>query len=560
MKNRRISLAVKISILIIVIIFAVFAIQQVISTRTYTMAVFEPYADQLAELKIPFEELDPYLRYFQGFLGSDELNEARRQSAETGTRLILWMNEQPGLPSDDPAAAKRTLLNEMLTASVYIDSLREEVKLDSEYTEAVLNGKTYRIFESVRGTDASRFAEDFGMDSAYITLQPQDYASPVLRQTGDRHEYIRCITYETEGCQWRFWITFDMTKDVARFHGVRFNSIVTVVFLSILFFFASMFLLNRFLIRPVRSLAKAATDFTPEEDGTYSGEKISRVDIRTRDELSDLSREIRSMQGRIVDDTKNLASMTAERQRVATELGLAEKIQAFMLPGDFPDRPEFDLYASMTPALDVGGDFYDFFLIDDDHLALVIADVSGKGIPAALFMMVSMALIQNQLENCGDPATTLERVNRQLYRRNTSCTFVTVWLAVLEISTGKCTICNAGHEHPAVHRAGGQYELIRYKHDRAIGIWPTTVYHTREFELHPGDSLFVYTDGVAEASSAAKEFFGEARLTETLNRNPDAGPEELIRGVHEALDRFAEGAPQFDDITMLCLRYNGKQS
>ena len=260
------------------------------------------------------------------------------------------------------------------------------------------------------------------------------------------------------------------------------------------------------------------------------------------------------------DEMRGIVSMMSELDRLDKELKLAADIQLNMLPMNFPpfpDRTEFDLYASMTPAKEVGGDFYDFFLVDSDHLAMVIADVSGKGIPAALFMMVSKTLIKNQLMSGCDPAAALERVNLQLCERNSSMMFVTVWLAVLEISTGKGMACNAGHENPAVRRVGGGFELLKYKHDMFIGVNKKAKYQNREFELHPGDSVFVYTDGVPEATNAAAEMFGEDRLTVTLNRDADAGPEDLIHQVHDAVDRFADQSPQFDDITMLSLKFHG---
>ena len=213
----------------------------------------------------------------------------------------------------------------------------------------------------------------------------------------------------------------------------------------------------------------------------------------------------------------------------------------------------------MTPAKEVGGDFYDFFLVDEDHLALVIADVSGKGIPAALFMMVSKTLIKNQLMSGCDPAAALEHVNHQLFERNSSMMFVTVWLAVLEISTGRGLACNAGHENPGIRRAEGDFELLKYKHGIVVGVRKDAKFENRELELRPGDSVFVYTDGVPEAANAANELFGEQRLLESLNRDADAEPEALIRRMHDEVDAFVAGAPQFDDITMLCLKYYGEQ-
>ena len=248
-----------------------------------------------------------------------------------------------------------------------------------------------------------------------------------------------------------------------------------------------------------------------------------------------------------------------EQERIAYELYTAREIQANSLPQAFPafpDRSEFDLFASMTPAKEVGGDFYDFFMIDSDHLALVIADVTDKGIPAALFMMASKTLIRNELMTGCDPATALERVNLRLCERNRSGMFVTVWLAVLEISTGKGMACNAGHEHPGIRRAGGEFELLRYPHSMFVGGLKRAKYQNREFELRSGDCVFVYTDGVTEAANAAEDMFGEERLVDALNQDKDAGPEELVQIVKESVSKFSGDAPQFDDITMLCCRMN----
>ena len=262
------------------------------------------------------------------------------------------------------------------------------------------------------------------------------------------------------------------------------------------------------------------------------------------------------------DEVRGVVSMISELDRLDNELKLAADMQAYVLPMDFPpfpDRTEFGLYASMTPAKEVGGDFYDFFLIDKDHLALVIADVSGKGIPAALFMMMSRTLIKNQLLTGCDPATALKRVNQQVCECNPSSMFVTVWLAVIELSTGKGLACNAGHEDPAYRRENGKFEMSKYKHNLLVGIMKKAGYVNREFELHAGDCIFVYTDGVMEATDAAGKMFGEERLVSALNRQADAKPEDLIRHVHDAVDHFVDSAPQFDDITMLCFKYYGNE-
>ena len=250
----------------------------------------------------------------------------------------------------------------------------------------------------------------------------------------------------------------------------------------------------------------------------------------------------------------------AKRERIENELKLATNIQASMLPRcfpAFPERGDIDIYASMTPAKEVGGDFYDFFLVDDDHLALVMADVSGKGVPAALFMVIAKALIKNRVMAGDSPAQALQNVNEQLCEGNEAELFVTVWLAVIELSTGRGVAANAGHEHPALRHAGGNWELVVYRHSPAVATMEGMRFREHEFQMNPGDSLFVYTDGVAEATNAQNELFGPERTLSALNREPDAEPNEVLSNVMKGIDAFVADAEQFDDITMLCLKYKG---
>lgn len=245
-----------------------------------------------------------------------------------------------------------------------------------------------------------------------------------------------------------------------------------------------------------------------------------------------------------------------------TELNMATEIQTSMLPSDFPafpERAEFDIYASMDPAKEVGGDFYDFFMIDDDHLAIVIADVSGKGVPAALFMMSSKIYISDHANMGGSPAEILERVNKLVYANNDAHMFVTVWLGILEISTGKLISSSAGHEYPMVNQ-NGKYEILKDKHGLAVGAIGMSKYVNTEIQLKKGDSIFVYTDGVAEATDANNELFGTDRALEALNAVPkSASQKEVLEGVRAAVDAFVKEAPQFDDLTMVGLKYYGPQ-
>ena len=213
----------------------------------------------------------------------------------------------------------------------------------------------------------------------------------------------------------------------------------------------------------------------------------------------------------------------------------------------------------MDPAKEVGGDFYDFFLVDDDHLCMVMADVSGKGVPAALFMVIAKTLIKNQALLGRDPSEILYNVNNQLCDGNEVEMFVTVWLAVVELSTGKGKAANAGHEHPCLCRKGGKYELVEYRHSPAVAVMEGMKFREHDFELRPGDKLFVYTDGVPEATSAQKELFGSERMLDALNQDPEAEPAQVLVNVRAAVDGFVKEAEQFDDLTMLCLEYNGPE-
>ena len=250
-----------------------------------------------------------------------------------------------------------------------------------------------------------------------------------------------------------------------------------------------------------------------------------------------------------------------EKMVVEKELATAKSIQAGVLPHHFPlfpERKEFDIYASMDPAKEVGGDFYDVFMIDDDHLALVIADVSGKGIPASLFMLIAKTLIKNGAQMGGTPAEILTYVNQQLLDGNEAKMFVTVWLGILTISTGHVIEVNAGHEKPVIYTSGGRFELLRRKHGFVCGARKKITYTDDEFDLSPGDMLFVYTDGVPEATNGNGKRYGEERMMEALNKNIGSTPEQLLKKMHEDVDSFVKSAEQFDDLTMLALTYYGE--
>ena len=321
---------------------------------------------------------------------------------------------------------------------------------------------------------------------------------------------------------------------------------------------AFILLVNRSVVLPINRLAAAASSFVEEKNAEEKGPSgISQLNIHTGDEIQALYEAVKKMEIDIDQFIAHISAITAEKERIGAELNVATQIQADMLPRifpAFPERPEFDIYASMTPAKEVGGDFYDFFLMDDDHLALVIADVSGKGVPAALFMVIAKTLLKNAAQTGLSPRAVLEKVNDQLCENNEAEMFVTVWLGVYEISTGKLTAANAGHEYPAVQRADGAFALYKDRHGFVLAGMENARYREYELELGLGDTLFVYTDGVAEATDGANTLYGTDRMLDALNRSRDRTPEELLRDMKADIDRFVGGAPQFDDITMLAIQ------
>ena len=351
----------------------------------------------------------------------------------------------------------------------------------------------------------------------------------------------------------------EVLADAAVSYNQRLNrSKQTILIMLLLILVLGCIAANRVSRQIVRPL-----DRMTSRVGSLSGEDLQfkmEPEYRTGDEIEILAESFATLSARTLHYIDQVKQVTAEKERIGAELNMATAIQASQLPRlfpAFPNRPEFDIYATMDPAKEVGGDFYDFFLVDDDHIAMVLADVSGKGVPAALFMMVSRVLIKSHLQSGESPAQVLAAVNNQLCDGNDPGFFVTVWLAVLEISTGRGVAANAGHEHPALRRAGGEYALVVYRHSPAVAVMDGISFREHSFELHPGDSVFVFTDGVSEATNAEEELFGTDRMLDALNRQPDADPMTILRNVKEDIDAFVGDAEQFDDITMLCLKYVG---
>ena len=368
----------------------------------------------------------------------------------------------------------------------------------------------------------------------------------------------------------------DVMNDRMDFLRIVILAIVLVMVIACAFL---VLLVNRFVVNPINQVARAALQYVSDrrtsegrsvstgvrristgEDGEERS-AISKLNIRTGDEIQALSEAIKTMELEINEYIQDLTTVTAEKERIGAELNVATQIQADMLPRifpAFPEREEFDVYATMNPAKEVGGDFYDFFLVDDDHLAVVIADVSGKGVPAALFMVIAKTLIKNHAQNQEAPGTVFTQTNEQLCEGNDAGLFVTGWMGVLEISTGKFVYVNAGHNPPLLKRAGGTFEWLKSRPGFVLAGMEGVRYRENTLQLEPGDRLYLYTDGVTEATNSHEELFGDERLQNALNEYMDLPVEQFLPKIKECIDAFVGDADQFDDITMLALDYQSK--
>ncbi len=468
--------------------------------------------------------------------------------SEAYTRMTKLMNS---LKADGEVTYLSLVVPDAEAVTFYIDAMVPEMGDDPAnqipygerilYVDAASDDADMKNYEIIW----EQYAQNKGLEVPVVTDNDYGYnytgVAPVLDEDGNAIAEVQYI--------------LDMAEVRAYLNNVLIKMLLISFAITVLAMVGYMFFVRKAVTVPVGRLAQ----FTQQITGADSFAK-QRADIRTGDEIEALNDSFNYMLDELCIYIDNLSKVTAEKERIGAELNIATQIQADMLPRifpPFPDRKEFDLYASMDPAKEVGGDFYDFFLVDQDHIALVMADVSGKGVPAALFMVIAKTLIKNQAQLGRSPSEILKNVNDQLCEGNEAELFVTVWLAVIEISTGRGLAANAGHEHPVLRRANGQYELVQYRHSPAVATMEGLKFREHEFLLHPGDSLFVYTDGVPEATNAKNELFGTDRMLAALNAEADASPERILKNVRESVDAFVKEAEQFDDLTMLCLRYDG---
>ncbi|MBR2545983.1 MAG: serine/threonine-protein phosphatase [Erysipelotrichaceae bacterium] len=415
--------------------------------------------------------------------------------------------------------------------------------MDVRVINEIMNGKQYFLDE---------LFETGPMSSTIFKMEPYGYRCMGGTLVGIIDGYPVFVFFDT-----------DMNR------AVRIEIVFLIMYIVLLAAVTAVIIrlsvrnISTMMVEPINRLSDAALDYIDDADDASRDEKhFDKLNIQTGDEIENLSISMKRMEEDLGKYIENLTQVTADRERIRTELTLANKIQAAMMPHifpPFPDRKEVELYGIMDPAKEVGGDFYDFFLIDDDHLGLVIADVSGKGVPGALFMMISKIIIQSCAMLDKSPAEILTKTNEAICSNNQEEMFVTAWVGILELSTGKLIAANGGHEYPVIKYPNGEFEMLKDRHGLVLGAMDGMKYHEYELDMKPGSCLFVYTDGVPEATDANEELFGYKRMLAALNSDPDTEPESVLKRVRKGVDDFVLDAEQFDDLTMLCVLYKGTQ-
>ena len=391
-----------------------------------------------------------------------------------------------------------------------------------------------------------RYAENKGIDEPLVTDNDYGYnytgVSVILDENGKAIAEIQYI--------------LDMSEVRAYLNSFLVNLLLISFAIIGVTIIVYIFFVRKMVTKPVGKL----TAFTQQITETSAFEN-QRIEIKTGDEIQSLSESFNFMLAELENYIANLSKVTAEKERIGAELDIAKHIQASMLPcifPAFPDRKEIDIYATMDPAKEVGGDFYDFFMVDERHLAIVMADVSGKGVPAALFMVIGKTLIKDHTTPDRDLGKVFSAVNNMLCEANSEGLFITAFEGVLDLVTGEFNYVNAGHEMPYICKAGGNFEAYKIRPGFVLAGMEDMRYKAGTMQLEVGDKIFQYTDGVTEATNINNELYGMDRLGVILNKVKNGTPHEILPAVKRDIDEFVGEADQFDDITMLCLEYKSK--
>lgn len=532
MKKRITGLTGKLTLAIIIFGILLGAIISIIGYREFTSVLERQYNDSAYEIA---ETAAGYLNpdKFEEYLSSGDTDEEYQEIEKRLDDLVDATNTTLIYVAKVDTSDYRTL--------TYIyDSVNSASGFDRYPLGYTAIGVTEEYVNNVRGiiTKGERATE---------------YLYSYSEESG-AHTTAGIAIYDSKG---KIVAILGVEKAMTRLENAR-NTYVKDVLLGVLaavclFLLVYSMFLYREVLLPILAITDEAKRFA---DSNTPSDKLSV--INKNDEIGVLAKAVGKMETDIVEYVENLTLVTAEKERIGAELSIATQIQANMLPGifpAFPDKPEFDIYATMNPAKEVGGDFYDFFMVDDRHLAVVMADVSGKGVPAALFMVIGKTLIKDHTQPGRDLGEVFTKVNNLLCESNSEGLFITAFEGVLDLVSGEFTFVNAGHEIPFICKKDEIYKPHKIRAGFVLAGMEGIRYKCGTMQLSPGDRLFQYTDGVTEAMDKDGRLYGMERLGEVLAQNAALAPMDLLGKVKEDIDAFVGNAPQFDDITMLCLEY-----
>ena len=548
-----------------------------------------------------------------------------RNGAATRTKCSLWEKNHPNNPLQYVTTAELSVMpaeDQKLFAEIMYTWLITRINqikasFDVDFLFCVLTDETCReqffLFSAAEkgATRSTTYGDAFILGTQREVSDSQQEAMLGAieneRMLADAGSYVDYYVHmgKLSGKDLFIGLTYGKEDLFNRINAQTRNETLRSVLYQAILVVLALFMLLTYVLRPLRTVQQNIRLYKNTKDSRTVAGNLEQ--IHSHNEIEELAEDVTDLTQEIDEYTKRIASITKEKERIGTELHLARRIQKSALPSVFPPFPEhkeFDIYATMQPAREVGGDFFDFQMIDDDHLFLTIADVSGKGIPAALFMMITKTMLANVAKYGRTPAEILQRTNEAICANNKEEMFVTVWLGILELSTGKLTAANAGHEYPVIRHKGGRFEVLKDKHGIVLGAMEGLTYSDYEITLEPGACLFVYTDGIPEATNGDNTLFGMERMVEALNSmgneshatrnngtenseaenvsaenngsgsagtenadtdNGDPGssgadkPEDVLDAVRTAVEAFVQDAPQFDDMTMMCLTYAGPE-
>lgn len=469
------------------------------------------------------------------------------------------------------------LYDEVIESQEYIDLMLQLERLtkDNEYKTVCIIFNDVETEKSVYLIDGELTFEDkcmpgvcdeWGEVERNRILEKKDYSFPVNTTNTREYGWLCSVGQEIQNSSGEMigTVCVDISMDglMKKISNFMKNLVIILVVIVVVIIVVNIFIFRKSIVKPIKELSMATASFVSDTKAEIADESaITKLNINTGDEIEELSNSVKNMEKDLINYIKELTVVTAEKEKVGAELNVAKQIQKSMLPCIFPrfsDIKYFDIYATMDPAKEVGGDFYDFFMVDETHVAIVMADVSGKGVPAALFMVIGKTLIKDHTNPESDLGAVFSKVNNLLCESNSEGLFITAFEGVLDLVTGEFNYVNAGHEMPFICKKGDVYKPYQIKPAFVLAGMEDMRYKAGTMVLEPGDKLFQYTDGVTEATNSKNELYGMNRLEEILNKNINKKPIDLLPAIKLDIDKFVGLAPQFDDITMLGFEFKEK--